>query len=98
VGGHFFDGFDKVVADARAAASAVWLDAPARRALARSFALLFFEYRHCSAVNEQNSGIVALLKPDALFRVESMAVGYGASRLPTYTIPFSRSFAIAIGS
>ena len=60
VGGHLFNGFDEVVADARAGAARAWLDAHACLAFARSLTLLFFEYRHGSGLNQQNSRIVAL--------------------------------------
>jgi hypothetical protein len=63
VGGHLFESFDEVVADARAGTAMARLGAHACRALADSFTSLFFEYRHNSALNQQNSWIVALPRP-----------------------------------
>jgi hypothetical protein len=60
VGGHLFESFDEVVADARAGTTGARLDAHACRAPADSFTPLFLEYRHGSALNKQNSWIVAL--------------------------------------
>jgi hypothetical protein len=60
VGGYLFGGFDEVVTDARAGTTARF-GAHAGGALAGSFPLLFFRCRHSSALNQQNSWIVAAL-------------------------------------